>query len=73
VRVEETGDTDLLMGTLIDSFEFEQINEEIERRNQNGEELHPATASPVLMGITKASLATDSFLSAPPSRRRRGF
>ena len=59
VKVEEAGDTELLPGGLIDIFEFEEEN----RRAQEwgGEE---AAAKPVLLGITKASLATDSFLSA---------
>lgn len=59
VRIEEPGDTGLLHGELIDSFEFKRINEEIV--SQGGE---PATAATVLLGITKASLNTDSFLSA---------
>ena len=59
VKVEEPGDTDLLPGGLIDIFEFEDENNRIMARG--GE---PATARPVLLGITKASLATDSFLSA---------
>ncbi|MCL6635519.1 MAG: DNA-directed RNA polymerase subunit beta', partial [Peptococcaceae bacterium] len=59
VKVDEPGDTDLLPGGLIDMFEFEEENNRIIA--QNGE---PATAKPVLLGITKASLATDSFLSA---------
>ena len=59
VRVEDAGDTDLLIGSLIDKFELEEANEKVDRTGG----LH-ATASPVLLGITKASLATDSFLSA---------
>jgi len=59
VKVEEAGDTHLLPGGLVDSFEFEEINEDI--LNNGGK---PALARPLLMGITKASLATDSFLSA---------
>jgi len=59
VKVEDPGDTDLLPGGLIDVFEFEEENKRIIARG--GE---PATAKPVLLGITKASLATDSFLSA---------
>ncbi|MBE6941516.1 MAG: DNA-directed RNA polymerase subunit beta' [Ruminococcaceae bacterium] len=65
VRVEEPGDTPLLTGTVIDSFEFEDANAAIQARIDAGEEdLKPATAQAVLLGITKASLATDSFLSA---------
>ena len=65
VRVEEPGDTALLTGTVIDTFEFEDANAEIQARIDAGEaDLKLATASAVLLGITKASLATDSFLSA---------
>ena len=65
VRVEDPGDTDLLIGTVIDKFEFEDANTALQARIDAGEtDLKPATASPVLLGITKASLATDSFLSA---------
>jgi len=59
VKVEEAGDTDLLPGGLVDVFEFEDENNRVIA--QGGE---PAKAKPVLLGITKASLATDSFLSA---------
>ncbi len=59
VKVEEVGDTELLPGGLIDIFDFEAENKRVEEAG--GE---PATAKPVLLGITKASLATDSFLSA---------
>ncbi|GAB6178911.1 DNA-directed RNA polymerase subunit beta' [Desulfotomaculum defluvii] len=59
VKIEEAGDTDLLPGGLIDIFEFEEENRKaIEKGGE------PAVAKPVLLGITKASLATDSFLSA---------
>ena len=57
VKVEDPGDTDLLPGGVIDAFELEEEN----RRVKDGQ---PATARPLLLGITKASLATDSFLSA---------
>jgi len=60
VRVDDSGDTDLLIGSLIDKFELEDANNALDA---NGGGAH-ATASPVLLGITKASLATDSFLSA---------
>jgi DNA-directed RNA polymerase subunit beta' len=59
VSITHPGDTDYLQDERIDRFEFNQINEEI--MAQGGE---PATAVPVLLGITKASLETDSFLSA---------
>lgn len=60
VRVEEAGETDLLIGSLVDKFELEEANERV--KEKGGTEF--ATASPVLLGITKASLATESFLSA---------
>ncbi len=59
VKVEESGDTELLPGGLIEVFEFEDENRRI--LDAGGE---PATAKPVVLGITKSSLATDSFLSA---------
>ncbi len=58
-KVETSGDTDLLPGGLVDVFELEDENNKVEA---NGGEA--ATARPVLLGITKASLATESFLSA---------
>ncbi|MBZ4688693.1 MAG: DNA-directed polymerase subunit beta [Clostridia bacterium] len=59
VKIENAGDTTLLPGSVIDKFELEAANREVEK--EGGE---PATARPVLLGITKASLATESFLSA---------
>ena len=65
VRVEDPGDTALLTGTVIDVFEYEDANAALQARIDAGEtELKLATANTVLLGITKASLATDSFLSA---------
>ncbi len=65
VRVDDAGSTGLLAGSLVDRSEITQENQEIARRTAAGEEgLTPATYIPVLLGITKASLATDSFLSA---------
>ncbi|MBQ3147262.1 MAG: DNA-directed RNA polymerase subunit beta', partial [Oscillospiraceae bacterium] len=65
VRVEEPGDTALLTGTVVDSFEFEDANAAVQARIDAGEEdLKLAEASAMLLGITKAALATDSFLSA---------
>ena len=65
VRIEDSGDTDMLIGSLVDVSEFEAENLKIAQRIENGETtLHPAEASPVLLGITKASLQTESFLSA---------
>ncbi len=59
VRIENCGDTGLLPGELVDMFAFEEENE---RTIENGD--RPATAKRVLLGITKAALSTDSFLSA---------
>ena len=59
VRVDEAGDTDLLPGSMVSKKEFEHANEKVQ-----AEGLQEATAIPTLLGITKASLATDSFLSA---------
>ena len=65
VRVEDPGDTKLLVGAVVDTFEYEDANAEIQARIDSGEtDLQLAEASAVLMGITKASLATESFLSA---------
>ena len=65
VRVEDSGDTLLLYGSLVDSNEFEDENERVRRLIEAGDsELRLASAAPVLLGITKASLSTESFLSA---------
>jgi DNA-directed RNA polymerase subunit beta' len=59
VRITEPGDTQFLWGEQIDKLDFEEENERVEKMGGK-----PAEASPVLLGITKASLETDSFLSA---------
>ena len=59
VRVEDNGDTHMFPGSLVDMYEFEDINNEAIAEGKR-----PATGKRVLLGITKASLATDSFLSA---------
>ena len=65
VKVEDAGDTGLLLGSMVDISEFNTENEEIQARIDAGErDLRLAVMSPVLLGITKASLLTDSFLSA---------
>ena len=64
VHVDDAGDSDLLIGTLMDVLDFEDVNNEIRRRNEAGEHLREASASRVLLGITKAALQTESFLSA---------
>lgn len=59
VRVKSTGDTDFLPGQLVDRLIFEDVNERV-----TGTGGTPATAQPILLGVTKASLSTESFLSA---------
>ncbi|MBD5589657.1 DNA-directed RNA polymerase subunit beta' [Clostridium botulinum] len=59
IKIEDSGDTELLPGTMIDVFDFEEANREI--LEKGGE---PAVGRIALLGITKAALATDSFLSA---------
>jgi len=59
IKIEDSGDTEMLPGTLIDYYDFEEANEKV--REEGGVE---AEGRPTLLGITKASLATDSFLSA---------
>ena len=59
VRIENNGDTEFLPGTLVDILEFEETNEKL-----ISEGLEPAEGKQVMLGITKASLATNSFLSA---------
>jgi len=58
-KVEDSGDTSMLPGSLVDVFEFDEINAQVEAKGGQ-----PAAGKPVLLGITKASLATESFLSA---------
>ncbi len=60
-RVEESGDTELLPGSLVDRLVLEQINEELLAANPDAA---PAVAKDIILGITKASLATNSFMSA---------
>lgn len=59
IKIEDPGDTDLLPGGLVDMFEFEDENKRVEELG-----LKKATGKVALLGITKAALATDSFLSA---------
>ena len=59
IRIEDNGDTELLPGTMVDFLEYEDINEQMEAEGKT-----PAEGKQVLLGITKASLATDSFMSA---------
>ncbi|MEJ2313881.1 MAG: DNA-directed RNA polymerase subunit beta', partial [Nitrospirota bacterium] len=59
VRIEDPGDTDLLIGDQVDRLHFQQTNEEAKKEGGK-----PAQGRPLLLGITKASLMTDSFVSA---------
>ena len=59
VRVEEKGDSEFLPGTMVDVLEFEDVNKQLEAEGKE-----PAVGEQIMLGITKASLATDSFLSA---------
>jgi DNA-directed RNA polymerase subunit beta' len=59
IRIEDNGDSDYLPGTLVNILEFNKTNEELIAEGKE-----PATGEQVMLGITKASLATDSFLSA---------
>jgi DNA-directed RNA polymerase subunit beta' len=60
-RIREAGDTRFLPGKIVDRFEFEEENRRVKEANPDARE---ATADPILLGITEASLATNSFLSA---------
>ena len=59
IRVEESGDTDFLSGTSVDVLDFNEVNEKLVAEGKE-----PAVGKQVMLGITKASLATNSFLSA---------
>jgi DNA-directed RNA polymerase subunit beta' len=59
VKIDDAGDTDLLVGSHVDKIEFQAENQRVLKKKQN-----PAKATPILLGITKASLSTESFISA---------
>ena len=59
IRIENNGDTEYLPGTMVDVLDFEETNERLEKEGKE-----PAEGTQVMLGITKASLATNSFLSA---------
>jgi DNA-directed RNA polymerase subunit beta' len=59
IKVDEVGDTDFLLDEVVDRFRFSKVNDEMRAKD-----MLPAGGRPLLMGITKASLATDSFISA---------
>ncbi len=64
VRIVDPGSTYLLAGSVIGKNEFAQLCDELQKRIDSGEDLAIPTSEPVLLGITKASLATDSFMAA---------
>ena len=65
IMVEDGGDSGLLVGSRVDMTEFERANNEVKARIEAGETgLREATGKTVLLGITKASLQTESFMSA---------
>ena len=68
VRIIEAGDTKLLPGSLVDIHSFTDANREAFKHRKR-----PATAKPVLLGITKASLETESFLSAASFKKQHAF
>jgi DNA-directed RNA polymerase subunit beta' len=59
VKVEDVGDSEFLLDEQVDKFKFREQNEEVKKRDGK-----PSTGRPLLLGITKASLSTDSFISA---------
>jgi DNA-directed RNA polymerase subunit beta' len=59
IVVDEAGDSDFLPGSTVDSIEFAEVNERLEEEGKK-----PATGTPIILGITKSSLATNSWLSA---------
>lgn len=68
IRIEDNGDTEFLPGTLVDVLDFEEVNEQLEKEGKT-----PAEGKQVMLGITKASLATDSFCQQHPSRKQPRF
>ncbi len=59
VKIEDTGDADFLMGAQVDRIKFQEENDKLTKKGKQ-----PAKAVPILLGITKASLSTESFISA---------
>ena len=64
VKIETPGSSYLLPGAVVDKNEYARIVKGLEERRENGEDIEMPTTTPVILGITKASLATDSFLAA---------
>lgn len=59
MRIEDAGDTEFLSGQHVDKIKFQKENARVAKKDGQ-----PASATPILLGITKASLSTDSFISA---------
>lgn len=68
IVIESAGDSDFLPGSQVDTLEFTEVNEKLEEEGKR-----KATGTPIILGITKASLATNSFLSAASFRRQQRF
>ena len=66
IRIEERGDSEFLPGTMADVLEFTEVNEQLQAEGKE-----PATGEQIMLGITKASLATDSFLSAASFQKQQ--
>ncbi len=64
IKISNAGDTSMLADSVVDMLEFEEENNKLQARIDAGEELTLAEGAPVLLGITKAALRTESFLSA---------
>ncbi len=64
ILVDDKGSSDFIPNTMVERGHFYAVNDEIAQRKARGEDVHEVTGFPTLLGITKASLATDSFLSA---------
>ena len=68
IVVDEAGDSKFLPGSQVDTIEFQEVNERLEEEGKT-----PATGTPIILGITKASLASTSFMSAASLRRQLRF
>ena len=64
ILVDDKGSSDFIPNTMVERGQFYAVNDDIRTRKAAGEDVHEVVGSPTLLGITKASLATDSFLSA---------
>lgn len=68
IVIDSAGDSDFLPGSQVDTLEFTEVNEKLEEEGKR-----KATGTPIILGITKASLATNSFLQLLRSRRQQRF